>query len=182
MAAVVTQAPNLLRIAIPVRRAWFKVGLVALWLAGWILAERTAAGILRDLQPRDGTPTLMLLVLGLWTLAALIGVFLLVWLVWGREVVTVTPDSIAIRNEISGAGRRREFEMAYVERIRLRRAMPAKERQMLTPGLGRAGWIEFDYRFRTYRFGTSIDRPEALGLLRMIAEIAPGRMESDPRI
>jgi hypothetical protein len=181
MHSVVTRGPGSLRIVIPARRHWLKVALVCCWLVGWALAERAAVLLFMAEPAAYRPPGFAMVCVGSWTLGGMLALLLLVWLIWGREVVTITADALAIRNEISGAGRNRLFEMVYVERFRLRQSRPFLERHMLEPGFAKAGWIEFDYRFRTYRFGTQIDRPEARVLIGMIAEIVPGRTESVPQ-
>jgi hypothetical protein len=132
-----------MRTEIPARRRPLRMALLVVWLAAfaWVASSAAAALTAPDLY----VPTaLMVAWLLMWAAGAVAAAGSLAWLLWGREVIQMTPDSLAIRRQIGPFGRTRTFDVPKVSNIR-----PC------------AGGVEFDYRGHRERFASGLDRDAA---------------------
>jgi hypothetical protein len=129
-----------MRTEIPARRRPLRMALLIVWLAAFALVVGGAVTALSAPEPFEPVG-LMVAWLAAWAAGAAAAAGSLAWMLWGREVVHMTPDSLTIRRQIGPLGRTRSFELAKVSNIR-----PC------------AGGVEFDYGSRRERFATELDR------------------------
>lgn len=125
---------------IPARRRPLRMALLVAWLAvfAWIASAAVAALI----APEPYQPmALMIAWLLMWCVGAVVAAGSFAWMLWGREVVHMTPASLTIRRQIGPLGCTRTFDVSKVSNIR-----------------ACAGGVEFDYRFRRQRFASELDR------------------------
>ncbi|HEU5248590.1 MAG TPA: hypothetical protein VFW15_01260, partial [Thermoanaerobaculia bacterium] len=108
--------------------------------------------------------------LGFWLVFVSFPLFALLWMLLGREVLRVGAETFALRREILGVGRSREFSARDVRNVRYSVASFNPwdpNTALLFWGLG-GGPIAFDYGSRTYRFGAGVDEAEARDLMAQI--------------
>lgn len=132
-----------MRTEIPARRRPLRMALLAVWLAAfaWVVSGAVAAlSAPGPYQPM----ALMVVWLLVWMGGAVAAAGSLAWMLWGREIIDLTPPSLSIRRQIGPLGRTRVFDLAKVTNIR-----------------AAAGGVEIDYRGHRVRFGADLDRDEA---------------------
>ncbi len=166
-----------LRITIPARRNWLVILFLGFWLGGWATGElfagatlvRGLAAILSGRVPDIGSAagTLFIAIwLALWTVGG--GFALLIWL-WnlaGKEVVVIDGESLTIQKTVLGIGPRKQYEAAYVDRLRVSEDYGGSQGPW-------AGALTFDYGGSTVRFGAGLTPVEARDVLARIADRFP---------
>jgi hypothetical protein len=144
-----------LRISIRVRRQDpLAYTFLAIWLSGW-----TIFGIKGIDTLLENTPSaLPLWPLG-WAFGEIVMVVVALFLIGGREVVTITPDFVKCRRQIFGIGFTREYFLHEV--LNLRYQFPMHRRP---------GRLDFDYEGRTLRLVSDVSGAEAVELLGRIRQ------------
>ena len=141
---------------IPARRRPLRMALLVVWLAAFAWVVSGAVAALSAPEPYQPM-ALMVAWLLMWAAGAVVAAGSLAWMLWGREVVQMTPASLTIRRQIGPLGRTRSFDLAKVSNIR-----------------ACAGGVEFDYRGRRERFASDLDRDAAEELAAQMAATPRG--------
>jgi hypothetical protein len=160
------EAAGTLRLVLPLRRNW-----LVLLIVGLILGCFAAPlfGIARQLGGEGGD--LFSLVANLfqlfWALGWSVGVgaiaLLFLFLLLGREVVAVRPDSLLIRLEVLGFGLGGEYQAAGITNLRSAQPEAAVGTSWRGPHLA------FDYYGVPVTFGSDLAGPRAVELLKLIS-------------
>lgn len=167
-------AGDQLVITIPSRKHWFQIPFLAVWLIFWSFGWFAAFTGLA-LAPGGGH-LFLLLWLTFWTVGGLFAFSTLLWMLVGREKITVSADKFIIRRQIGSLGWSKTF--ATLDLCDLRVA-PA-----VRPWYGRKhnnlqflwqfdGPITFDYGARTYHCGDGVDEAEAKQIVKLIGQQFP---------
>jgi hypothetical protein len=120
-----------------------------------------------------GEPWLPYAVLGMLVLASLYAMAVLLWLLFGVEVIKADRAGIKTRRQVFGLGRTREYDGDHIRHLRTAPMVYATTyRNNFTSGyLGlTGGQIAFDYGAKTVRFGGGIDETEARMIVDTIAQ------------
>jgi hypothetical protein len=96
------------------------------------------------------------------------------WMLAGREVIVIKPETLCVRIELVGWGRTQEFDMAHVRDLRV---------ATLWFNPWRASWehrfignpvaLTFDYGAKTFYLAKSLEEGEARLLLASIEHLFP---------
>jgi len=159
---------NTLYITIPSPKRWTVTIIFTLWvilctLLGGIGVWQLFSGNQTDISVY--TWIIMFVVFDI------LSIYQLLWQILGKEVIEITPDSIAIRHAILGIGRSSVYASKNVSNMRVDRAgkvdpYPVNSGGMLlTKG---TGMIAFDYQRQTIRMGIGLVEAEAE---RLVGEI-----------
>ena len=106
-------------------------------------------------------------------LASAYAIAVLLWLLFGVEVIKVDHAGIKTRRQVFGLGRTRDYEGDHIRRLRAAPMVYAitYRSNFTSEYLGWAGGqIAFDYGAKTARFGSGLDEAEA----RMIVDAIYG--------
>lgn len=161
------ETPEGLRIVIPVRANPFLLFFIGLWILmmafGFIMMATDSR-----FHGEKGPPVLMFLPFFLVFGPIVATVFL--WNAFGKELILVRDKTLTLRGELLGLGRSRDFDLTQVKN--LRPAPPSALPEWFAsfqrfPGFS-AKTIFFDYGAKTFRFGPSIDEPEARRIIEAI--------------
>lgn len=159
--SAVFDRPDGLGIVVPAKRNLLVMVFLLAWLGGWAFGEFSVLSEL--LRGTDGpVPFLLFWLLG-WTVGGGFAAFVFLWMLAGREQITLRPRVLAIRREIFGLGSTREYDLAHVRNLRVSPTFhdpfgwTAAARFW---GVG-GGLVAFDYGAKAVRFAASIDEPEA---------------------
>src|SRR5271163_1236789 len=109
--ASIFDTPEGLLINIPAAKNWPVILFLGFWLCLWALGEFSVFHMLAT-GKRLGRGNFFLVGwLGAWTVGGYMAISLWLWNVAGHEIVSLTPVALAIRREILGFGRSREYEL-----------------------------------------------------------------------
>lgn len=109
--------PDGVELIVPAKRNLLLMLFLLAWLGGWAFGELSA---LRELLSGKNGPVSFLLfwLLG-WTVGGGFAAFVFLWMLAGRERIVLRPRVLAIRREIFGWGRTREYDLAHVRNVRI---------------------------------------------------------------
>jgi hypothetical protein len=176
--ASVFDTPEGLVINIPSAKNWFVVLFIGFWLCGWAFGE---VSVIRQLATgkANGAGLFLLAWLGAWTVGGCAAIYFWLFTVAGHEIVSLTPPtSLAIRRDILGFGRSREYDLPSVQNLRIdNTAVNGRSTGGFSLPFG--GKIAFDYGSKTFRFGAGVDEAEASDLIEVLKGRYP--FDSPPR-
>src|SRR5215211_3052770 len=100
--ATVAEDPEGLRIIIPAKRNWLLIPFLTLWLCGWFVGEVTVASYLvAGGDSRQASPfPFMIFWLAGWTLGGGFALFILLWQLFGKQVIVIRREMLSIRDEL----------------------------------------------------------------------------------
>ena len=158
--ASVEQLVDGVRYTLPPRRNVVGLLFVPLWLAGWGFHVVTTFRLLPD---NDAGSLVGILVWNaMWTLVGCWAVYAWLAQIVGKEIVTQSRTTLAIRRRVTGLERAREFDLARVRNLRVSPvghgwlARRRKNGWAFDPGR-----IAFEYGPITCCFAAGIDEAEA---------------------
>lgn len=165
-----------LTISIPVKRNVFLFAFLSFWLCGWVIGEIMAPiGLFNEVKKDPAAAAFLIVWLCGWTLGGAFAICIWLWLLRGREIVTLSPEALAVRHDVFGLGRTMQFDAAEIRELRLATATfnPFDLRAGLAIwGIG-GGMLAFDYGYKTYRFGAGVDEAEARVILQRVRQRLP---------
>jgi len=171
--STVTSVPGGIEVGIPAPRNYFIAAFITVWLCGWVFGEVNVGAQL--LHPAEKTPIVFLAVWFVgWTIGGVFVVLTLLWLLAGRERVTIAGDEFTVRREALGLGWTRRYELRSAKNLRVVDAIPdGVPFGMRDPYGWRYGPFVFDYGPRTIKFGAGLDVAEARTVLARILAAKP---------
>ena len=165
--STVEDGPEVLEITIPSRINVIKFLFLLVWLGVWAKGEMWAISEILFKTDIEGSVFLLFWVTG-WTVGGCFAIYVIAWMIGGKEKVLLNGDSLSVRRGIFGIGRGKEFTLVHVSNLRVSpvldsRATPASDALSWFLALWGAGggMIAFDCGGKTYRFGIGLDEVEA---------------------
>jgi len=123
--ASITETPTGLLITIPANRNWVRCpGLLDSGMCGWFVRECSVIIMLARAKTPLPANLFMLAWLGAWTVGGAFAGYLWLWNVAGKELIALRIDTLAIKSDVLGFGRVREFDLAEVRDLRVDRPSP----------------------------------------------------------
>jgi hypothetical protein len=177
--ASVFDTPEGLVINIPAAKNWFVILFIGFWLCGWAFGE---VSVIRQLATGKAVGSGLFLIgwLGAWTVGGCAAISFWLWSATGHEIVSLTPASLAIRRDILGFGRSREYDLPSVKNLRIGPTLMNSSSTWSSPAQSMfRGAIAFDYGAKTFRFGGGVDEAEASHLIELLKSRYP--FDSPPR-
>ncbi len=167
--STVRQTHEGLEIVIPAKRNAFLMLFLTAWVVGWCFGEVSA---IRELFfGQSDAPELFLGVwLLMWTAGGGAALYMWLWMATGAEIILLRGNVLALRRNVWGVGRVKEYDLSHVINLRV---APAAwnpydwSGAMQFWGIG-GGPIAFDYGSRTFRFGASVDEAEARDIVNQL--------------
>jgi hypothetical protein len=148
-----------LRVTIPVRRNWFVVVFLPLWLIGWGVGEVSVLTKVLNDPPTGGEGPFVLVWLVMWNIIGPVFTAFWLWNIAGKEIVALDDEFLTVRYALGPVGWTRRFDRREVVDLRMSPPATADFRSLSWwPG---GGMIAFDYGARTYRFASGLDEAEA---------------------
>ena len=159
-----------LRINIPNQKQWFRILFMGFWLIGWAFGVSSALSIIFHGQGFAEQDLFTIVWLVGWTIGGAFVVYILLWQLFGKQVVEVSKQALTINQIGFGFG----FPKKYlVEHIKLFRISTSTNiygmfgwswTRKLSDGLS-YGLIAFDYGSKTINFGGGINKAESKQIL-----------------
>jgi hypothetical protein len=159
MRTVVSDGPEGLTFVVPSRRQWFGILFLPVWLIGWLLGEVFA---LREVVSGKGPVPFLLVWLTMWTLGGGLAALSWLWMVAGKERLTVKPGVLVHRFELFSLHRTREYDLSEVRNLKV----SPESFNPWNMGAGFKMWgigggvVAFDYGAKTIRVAASVDEAE----------------------
>ena len=172
------------RVNVPARKNIFVLLFVCVWLAGWVFGEYSV--IKQLLAPSENSADAFLFVwlIG-WTLGGIWAVSTVLWMLFGRELVSVESGLLLHRFEILGLGRTRKFDGQLIRHLRVVDYAPnltTQQKAYMLPifagdGLGP---LAFDYGAKSIRLGASFEEAEARSFISELYGRLPSGVKNTP--
>lgn len=182
--ATVTETPRGLEIVVPAKRNWFIILFLGVWLCGWAMGELMVPRSFSSNTPDPGALLFVGAWLVLWTIGGGVAIYIFLWSLVGRERVLVSASRLAIKRDVLGFGRLREYELTHVSDLRVSPSTysPFDFRSSLQFwGIG-GGVIAFDHGAATVRFGAALEEGEAKSIVaRMRSRARFGAAAAQPK-
>jgi len=170
--AILVDTLNGMLITIPAKRNWFVIVFLSAWLCGWAMGWIFAFVSLIGGSVGGGASLFLLFWLIAWTAGGVFALRTVVAMVYGKEVISVTRETLSVSTPGKWFSRPRTYALADVRRLRaeqpaLMGGMPfGMRRNTLTP----EGTLRFDHGMRSVTFASGIDEPEARHILTILRE------------
>ena len=157
-------------------------GLLVIWLFGWTYAGYMLLKMFIDIgsNPVDTVKIVLLLVLAIiWFVGEIIMIGILVWGIFGREIITINQGIVKIKNDIVVRGKPRIFYVNNINDMQINVTIGAKlfevkadfrtdKRKFVGIGL-----INFFYEGKVNRFCMSADKKDAEFVLTEMKKVLP---------
>jgi hypothetical protein len=155
--SVIYRNGDTIKITIPSKRSWFVVILLAFWLVCWTAVESSTAERLVNVDGRLGAKTFLAVCLTAWTAFGIIALYGFLWLIGGREIVTINSGVLKLRKQIFGLGTIKHYPISDITRMK---ACSPRTRRSDRRKIKR-GVIEFYSKGKIIKFGADLDLTEA---------------------
>jgi hypothetical protein len=161
------------RIRIPMRRNWFVMLFLPVWLTGWAAGWIAVAGQLMT----TGFQPFLALWLSFWTVGGIAAISILVMQFWGSETIVVQGGDLEIRSGAKPFVRTWRYRGSAIRN--LQSAAPANDvfgmRRRPTPFWMRpqSGAVRFDYGAETMYAASGVDEPEGREIVTWLAKRLP---------
>jgi hypothetical protein len=168
----VADDPGGLGLLIPPKRNWFIILFMGFWLCTWAVCEiMIPAQFIKGEIP--GITLIFLLAwLGAWTVGGAFAIYLWIWNLMGRQIITIQGHTLTTRRDIGGYGFDKEYDLTQVRDLRVSaRGFNALDYSASLDFLGiGGGLVAFDYGAKTCRLGAGLDEAEAKFVVRKIID------------
>ena len=156
---------------IPVRKNWFILLFLPVWLTGWAAGEIAALW-----QIASRFDAFLAIWLTFWTIAGLLVIATLSWQIRRREIIRLEGDRLIHGCRGLGWDRDIAYRITEMSGLVADRGPAFWERfyvQTQILGFGRMGTIKFHYGARTIRMAASIDEAEARTIVAWLVRRLP---------
>ena len=142
-----------------------------LWLAGWIYGCRNTYWFLFSSHTKfNDTYKFILAWTSVWTLGGLFFLFLLLWMFFGKEEITVAYGELRLRKTLFNFRKGKQMNLHQITNVRIEETSMARfnsrKNSNLIVGPGK---VRFDYNGKTYNFGNGISDSEANGIAELLS-------------
>jgi len=159
MRSTVSEDAGALRISVPMKRSWFVILFLVLWLGGWAIGWRETA---KQLISKPVQPFLLFWIAG-WTLG---GIWAAIWclrMLMGRDILTLSGDSLVIRKQVLVFGWAKQYSRSQIRDLRF-------QPELQQGRAHQSSRIAFDYGAKTITFADGLDEAEANQILSRIRQ------------
>jgi len=169
--ASVEESFNQTIITIPSARNIFAAIFLGIWLCAWAGGECMAIGM--GVFAGGVISGFMLVWLAGWTAGGIFAFRALVWMVSGKEIITVGQGELTVAKKNLLFFKPKTYSLSDAKKFRVRddsANMGYYGRQNNLGGFGNTGTIQFDYGMKTVKFAAGVDEAEASYLLQKLKE------------
>lgn len=155
-----------LRIIIPSKKNIFLVLFLCGWFGFWSIPETDIIKDLVQMTQDKGFELFPLFWLMAWTIVGAMVFLVIIWIIAGNEVITLSPLMIKIERKAYGIGLSKEYALSEVRNFRIQVGGESIYSEMEAWGFG-SGRFAFDYELKTVKFASGIGEEEAVYLLKL---------------
>lgn len=153
----------------PMKNISFIVFLVASTFI-WILGEKIIISLIVTLSVLHGYDYFFLLWFICWTAIGFLLFLKLLWVLTGREIISLSSDSLIIEKKYLGIPRRKVFLLEGVKDIRVETNTLFRRRSGIVYSAFFRGFIKFSYGMKTVTFLSGVNEEDARSILEQILE------------
>jgi hypothetical protein len=158
-----------LQIIIPSKKNIFLALFLCGWFGFWSIPE---TDIIKDLvqgTQSKGFEIFPLCWLMAWTVMGAMVLLVILWIMAGKEVITLSPSMIKIERKAYGIGLSKEYFLSEVRNFRTQMGGESMDFGLEAWGFG-GGRLAFDYELETVKFASGINEAEAVYLLDVLKQ------------
>jgi hypothetical protein len=144
------------------RHLWLLIFL-PVWLVPWTFGGISALLVLAAGEAPEGPPGFLALFLCFWLIAEVFALYVMLWMAFGKEVVTIRNGVLSVKRDVMGCGPTRRMPLSELRNLRASGYFGFPMTFSYTFrwwGLS-GGTIAVDYRGKPYRFGIALDEQQA---------------------
>ncbi len=169
--AKIEKSKDILLITVPsMKKISFIIFLVASSCV-WILGEKVVVALILKMEVLQGFNIIFMLWFIVWTIMGFYLFLKLLWVIAGREIVTILPGTLKIEKAyIIGILRSREYLLEGVKDIQIVPNASLRHRRGVVYNTFFKGYIKFNYGKKTIAFMSSVDEEEAGYILEQIKQ------------
>jgi hypothetical protein len=156
-----------LRIIIPSKKNIFLVLFLCGWFGFWSIPE---TDIIKDLvrgTQDKGFELFPVFWLMAWTVVGFMVLLMIIWILAGNEVITLSTLTLKIERKAYGIGLSKEYFLSEVRNLRIQMGDESMNSEMEAWGFV-GGRLAFDYELETVKFASGINEEEAVDLLKLL--------------
>src|SRR5262245_55479617 len=116
--SIVREGMEGLGIVFPARRNILVLLVIVPWLGGWAMGATVAARQVAFGTLPAGARAFLIFWLALWSFGGGAVIYTGLWMLAGKEIVSLRSSVLAIRRDVFGLGRTREFDLLQVSSLR----------------------------------------------------------------
>jgi hypothetical protein len=145
------------------RAAGCLIAFFAVWTTGWTIGGFTAISAVFNAGGPWWNPLRLFLLLWLagWVIGEVLGIWMLLFFMAGKEILTFDGTTMTRRVEAFGRGLDFRYQMAEMSRFR-----PMGED-------GKNDFVGFEYRGKSVRMGTNLDEIESARIVELVVSRYP---------
>ena len=155
-----------LKITIPSKKNIFLVLFLCGWFGFWSIPETDIVKDLVQGTQDNGFELFPLFWLMAWTVVGVIVLLVILWIIAGNEVITLSTLTIKIERKAYGLGLSKEYTLSELRNFRIQSGGESIYSEMESWGFG-SGRFAFEYELKTVKFASGIDEEEAVTLLEV---------------
>ena len=148
----VLHRPGAVEVRLAMRKSWLILVALTFWIVAWTIGgAMVIASLVAGNLHEAGFLSIWLV---MWLLAEVFVGLAWLWHVFGREVATVSSETLSIKRDVFGLGPGRAYNTSQVTNLRALRyfgSFTSWSFGMVTWGLS-GGTVAFGYRGKTHRF------------------------------
>lgn len=139
-----------------------------IWFALWIVTEFF---MLRTVLADPEVSLVFFFIV--WTLSGAVGLYIQLWMIAGREIITLKSGVFTIKYALFGWVRAREYELQHISNLQVDPEPYDSEGPRLSAVYPfRTGPIMFEYGAKTVRFADGVSEAEARGIVSELESVA----------
>ena len=138
----------------------------AFWL--WVLGQRIIIDLIVDISVLEGYGYFFLFWFIAWSFLGFIIFLKLLWVLTGKEVVTVSSNTLKLEKVYLGIRKKNGYYLDSIRDLRLEKPLFFQRQKGILFSLFFKGFLKFDYGINTVTFMSSVDENEAAYILEQI--------------
>ena len=138
----------------------------AFWL--WVLGQRIIIDLIVGISVLEGYGYFFLFWFVAWSFLGLMIVLKFLWVLTGKEVVTVSSDTLKLDKVYLGVRKSKEYCLDSIKELRLEKPLFFRRQKGILFNFFFKGFLKFDYGVNTVTFMSSVDEDEAAYILEQI--------------
>src|ERR1700744_2861424 len=147
-------------ITIPTKKNWFIIAFFCIWICGGFLGETTVSGSIFN-GNTGGAGAFEIIWLCGWTLGGAFALSIVIWNIFGKEIITVSPGALTIQRKGTIFFKAKTYDLHEAHNFRAEQ-VPQYDNYYRNRSLNNAfnpnnGTIKFDYGMQTIRFADNMD-------------------------